>query len=165
MLTQARVKYLFNYDPLTGVLMWRVRPSRNMRAGYRAGIEDYQHDGSPKRRQVRIDGVSHNESHVIWLWMTGVYPTGKIDHADLDPFNNVWLNLREATTGENTANGMGRRPGRLKWTYENKYGKYQAQVRSKGVVHCVGTFDSEQEAHDAAYAVAQRLHGQFVRKD
>jgi hypothetical protein len=135
-----------------------------MRAGMRAGLEDFQKDGSPRRRQVRIDYVSYNEASVIWLWMAGIWPINKIDHADLNPFNNSWSNLREATTGENTANSRNKRPGRLKWTYIQSTGRYQAQVRSKGVIHCLGSYDTEQEAHAVAYAVAQRLHGPFVRR-
>jgi HNH endonuclease len=164
MLTQQDVRRLFNYDPLTGVLTWRVRSSRRLHVGDRAGFEDYQKDGSPRRRQVRIDNASYNEAHVIWLWMTGTLPIDKIDHIDLNPFNNSWSNLREADASGNTANGRNRRPGRLKWTYLQSSGRYQAQVRSKGVLHCLGSYDTEQEAHAAAYVVAKQLHGRFVRR-
>jgi hypothetical protein len=164
MLSQADVKQLFDYDPLTGELTWRIRAANNVFAGQRAGVEDYQTNGNPRRRQVRIANVSYNEAHIIWVWMTGAWPRSKIDHADLNPFNNSWSNLRKATTGQNTANGRNRRLGRLKWTYLQSSGRYQAQVRSKGTIHCLGSYDTEQEAHDVAYAVAQQLHGPFVRR-
>lgn len=155
MLTHQHVRRLFDYDPLTGVLTWRIRAARNVFAGDRAGNQ---------HRQVRINRHAYLMTHVIWCWMTGVWPSTTIDHADTNPTNNTWNNLREATRSEQ---GFNRRNyGKLlKWVGTNNRGKpYRAQVQLNGVTHYVGSFDTEQDAHDAAYAVAQQLHGPFVRR-
>ena len=165
MLTQAQVRYWFDYNPATGVLTWRVRASRNVFAGQRAGGEAYA--GMPlklQRRQVRINRVGYNEANVIWLWMTGVWPSHEIDHVDNNPVNNVWSNLRLATSSNNQANKPGRRSNRLKWAYVTPQGKYQAQVRIDYTLHCLGTYDTEQEAHNAAYIFARSKRGAFARR-
>lgn len=164
MLTQAQVRKWFDYDPTTGVLRWRIRPANAVQVGDRAGSNIYDKHGKPFKRVVGFDNyTSYTEAHVIWLWMTGVWPTKLIDHANLDRFDNSWSNLREATDSENSANGPSRHAG-LKWTNLEKNGRYRSRVRWQGVLHNVGTFHTEQEAHDAAYALAQQLHGQFSRK-
>jgi hypothetical protein len=168
LLTQALVRQLFNYHAATGVLTWRVTPSRRMHAGDRAGTEHYNKrynkQGKPESRVICIDYQRYRETNIIWLWMTGVWPTHDVDHADVNPFNNAWSNLRLATRSENIANQKSQRPGKLKWAYKTKEGNYQSKVQMHGVSHFLGTYSTEQEAHDRAYVVARRLHKQFVRR-
>ena len=163
MFTQAVIRQLFTYDPATGILRWRIGRGR-MLAGSQAGTNYYDHKtGAPHCRTVQINGGRYVEAHVIWLWMTGSWPNHDVDHTDVDPFNNSWSNLREASDSENSANRHNYRSGKLKWAYEH-YGRYQASLRHAGKVHHIGTFDTEQEAHNAAYALAQQLHQQFTRQ-
>ena len=158
MLTQKYVHWLFNYHAASGVLTWRVQPAHSVPRGTRAGSH------STWCRHVQIDGKKYREADIIWLWMTGVWPTVELDHADCNAFDNSWSNLREATRNENKANRRNYRPGKLKWTCLMPSGVYQARVCFRGVHHHVGSYPTEQEAHDAAYALAQRLHGAFVRE-
>ena len=37
-------------------------------------------------------------------------------------------------------------------------------LKHNGIEHYLGTYDTEQEAHDAAYKEAQQMHGAFVNK-
>jgi hypothetical protein len=162
MLTQAYVKRLFDYDPLVGVLTWRIRPNSRIAAGSRAGAASYHPNGKSRDRHVCIKRKHYPESKIIWVWMTGIWPQDEVDHIDVDPFNNVWLNLREAKRSNNGANRHTYRKG-LKWVHPNGK-RFYSQVRHQRINHYVGTYDTEQEAHDAAYLVAQRLHGSFVRR-
>lgn len=156
MLTQVEVKQWFNYDPASGILTWR-------RTGMRAGTKLYRR-GKPSIRQVMLSGKAYNETAVIWLWVTGSLPTLRVDHIDLNPFNNSWSNLREADNSQNQANRRNSRPGQLKWAYLHENGRYRSRVVFRGVRYDCGYYDTEQDAHDAAYAVAQQLHGSFVRR-
>lgn len=169
MLTQKSVHGLFNYNPITGWLTWRVPASNNTPAGSRAGYNCYKDKTRtiPNCRMVRIDGQHYIETRIIWLWMTGTMPPNniEIDHIDFNRHNNRWANLRLATSSESTAYRRNYRPKKLKWAYKDKKsGKYKAQTQFRGIVRYIGVFPTELEAHNAAHAVAQRLHGQFVRK-
>jgi hypothetical protein len=162
-----QVRTLFNYDPITGWLTWRVRPSNGTYAGTRAGTNAYSGKGqtTPHCRQVKIYGELYIEAHIIWLWVTGKAPRHEVDHIDTDPFNNVWTNLREADDSQNNYNRHGHKAGCLKWAwYDKRKNKYQSRVVANGVKYWIGYFNTEQEAHDAAFVVAQRLHNKFVRK-
>jgi hypothetical protein len=156
MLTHAYVRKLFNYDPLSGVLTWRVRIAQRTYAGDQAG-SDY-----PSNRRVKIRGVKYPETKIIWLWMTGVWPD-EVDHRDCNFRNNRWRNLRLATRSENVANRRKYIGNKLKWVTITPKGRYQSHVQFNRVSYHVGTYDTEQEAHNAAYAMAQQLHGAFVR--
>ncbi len=144
MLTQAQVKRLFRYDPASGALH-----------GRRSLITS---------ENVRVGDKLYRTSHVIWLWMTGVWPTHTIDHRDTNPHNNSWGNLREATRVQQQANRTSGYGGKLKWAIKQPNGRYAAIVGHKGKRHRAGVFDTEQQAHDAAWLLAQRLHGAFARK-
>jgi HNH endonuclease len=159
MITYAEVCAMFDYNPATG---WLV----NRRTRRRAGTNKFE-NRMPKRRQVKIGGRTGeviNEANLIWLWMTGAWPTHFVDHIDGDPFNNAWTNLREATNSENS---MNRRPVTstgFKWAYlEPKTGRYIAQIKVNGQNTYLGTFSTPQDAHAAALTLASNLHGKFVR--
>jgi HNH endonuclease len=153
MLTQAEVRHLFDYDYSTGKLTWRIRAARNVFPGQSAGYN----------RQVRINRHAYIKTHVIWLWVTGQWPKSTIDHRDLDHENNSWGNLREATYGENNANRRNYKPQGLKWVRQMKRAGWGYQVQINGVPFRKSGFKTEQDAHDAAYALAKRLHGAFVQ--
>ena len=98
MLTFERATEVLGYDPETGVLTWRVRLSQRARVGMRAGCN--ARDG----RTVRIDGKTYREHRVIWLLVTGAWPTNEVDHENLNPLDNRWRNLRDATHKQNQEN-------------------------------------------------------------
>ena len=154
MLTQIEVKRLFDYDPATGSLTWRVRAARNVFPGQRAGNLN---------RQVRIDYRAYLITDVIWLWMTGNLPVETIDHKDHNHNNYSWGNLREATYGENNANRRNYKSVGMKWVRQVKRAGWGYQVQINGVPFRKSGFKTEQDAHDAAYALAKRLHGAFVQ--
>jgi hypothetical protein len=166
LLTQQLVHKLLDYDLVMGILTWRVRAAPNVYAGDRAGSNAYKDKAHtiPQCRFIRINKRGYIEARVIWLWMTGAIPPDEIDHKDTNPFNNKWGNLRLATSGENTAHRRNYRPGKLKWVRKDKYG-FVARVTFQSKVHYLGSYRTEQEAHDAAYAVAQQLHGSFVQRN
>lgn len=152
MLTQALVRELFDYDPETGHLMSR-------RLGRRVGSVNGQ-----GRRFITALGSKVSEHRVIWLWMTGRWPS-EVDHINGDPADNRWANLREATRAQNLANrksygkhlkGVSRAPGR---------DFYNASIRVLGTRLHLGSFRTEQEAHDAYWTAAQKYFGKFARKE
>jgi hypothetical protein len=166
-LTAAMVRRALDYDPATGLLFWRHRddvlPRVNKRlAGKPAGCRDGQYG----YLSVRLHDRLYQAHRLIWLHITGEWPTGVLDHVDGNPSNNVWSNLRPATRAENNRNQRNRRDGFLKGAVrEPKTGRWTAMITLGRKNHYLGTFSTQEEAHAAYTAAAKRLHGEFARFD
>ena len=166
-LTAEMVRLALDYDPLTGLLLWRRRddvlPRVNKRlAGKPAGCRDGQYG----YLSVRLHDRLYQAHHLIWLHVTGEWPADILDHVDGNPLNNVWSNLRPATRAENNRNRRTyRKNGYLKGTSPAANNKWRATIMLNRENHRLGTFDSQEEAHAAYTAAAKRLHKQFARFD
>lgn len=173
-LTQSELRQLFNFDPMTGVLTWRVSPGRRVREGARAGCAVFQRKRAdragnpiPCRREVQIHGKLHSESRVIWCHAYGYWPSKQevIDHINNDPFDNRLANLRLASARENALNRKRRRTRRTllpKWVYQRGE-RYEASVRIDGKHRWLGAFATPDRAHKAACDFARLAHGEFFQ--
>lgn len=121
--------------------------------------------GSPTTRGyicIKVDWRLYRASRLAWLYMTGAWPTGLIDHQDLKTNNNSWSNLREATHSLNAANSRQKRPAIPKGVTISG-GRIIAQIKVRGRRRYLGDFKTVEDAH-AAYAVSAReAFGQFSR--
>ena len=169
-LTAEYVRSILDYDPATGVFVWRYRTQMRIQwnaryAGREAGYVRRASNGK-QYRLIGIDGVQYYAHRLAWLYETGEWPDDEIDHRDGDGLHNWFDNLREATRKMNSANSRKPRTAksRLKGvTWSSAHGRFKAQITvdQKGI-H-LGYFDSEEEAH-AAYVAAAREHfGEFAR--
>ncbi len=154
-LTADRLRELLHYNPDTGEFVW-LEGRSTVTAGMVAGSND--HKGYWR---MQIDGRVYRAHRLAWLYMTGQWPDGLIDHRDRDRTNNRFSNLRKATPSQNAANGRARRTG-LKGAHRNR-GRWEAKVRKNGKAIYLGSFATEAEAH-AAYLLGAREHfGEFAR--
>jgi hypothetical protein len=159
--TAERVRELFDYDPRTGLLTNKIGRAR-ARAGSVAGTR--RKDGY---WSVSIDGSGHFLVHrVIWLWVTGEWPTHEVDHEDTDRGNNKWLNLREATPLQNKANqpvskcnGSGVKGA----FFHPQTGKFRARIQVGGKQKSLGLHATAQLAGDAYLKAARSIHGEYAR--
>lgn len=126
MLTQARVKELFDYRE-DGQLIRRISRSSNTKAGDIAGSPN----GSGYLITV-VDGEDYRNHRLVWLWHYGYIPEYGLDHIDRDPGNNRIENLREASqtcnmrnTGLQRNNTSGVRG--VSWSKQAK--KWQAMIK------------------------------------
>ena len=159
-LTLARAQELLDYDPLTGVFRWKVdRPGRGAKkAGDVAGTR--REDGY---LTVMIDGKRYLLHRIAWLLMTGTWPTFTVDHEDVNPSNNRWKNLREATGAQNSANRKVQTNNRLGLKgVRERNGRYLASISIKGKARHLGCFDTPQEASDAYAAAARKEFGDYA---
>jgi hypothetical protein len=175
--TAREVRAMLSYDRSTGELRWKPRrvtsgrPMTNRRAriwnerwaGKIAGGPDALGYG-----RIYIRGQSYYSHRVVWLIVKGSWPPNEleIDHADGNPGNNSFANLRLASSSENGANQRLSKANKLglkgvSWSKTSKAFVAQLKVNKKLVYR--GTFDCPKEAHRAYYEAAKRRSGRFAR--
>lgn len=154
MLTQEKLKECLDYDQETGIFLWKIK-RKSVNPGQVAGC--ICSDGYIC---IRIDGRPYKAHRLAWLFIYGKFPNGDLDHKNRIRNDNRISNLRNATESQGMANRPGFRNG-LKGTYWNK-GKWQAHIGKDGQNIYLGRFETEQAAHDAYWAAAQELHGEFA---
>lgn len=99
MLTQRRLRALLRYDPATGIFINKVDRAARSPAGSVAGSANAQ-----GRVYIKVGDKLYQAHRLAFLYMTGRWPRGMVDHRDTDPSNNRWGNLRDATRSQNGMN-------------------------------------------------------------
>lgn len=158
-LTHARLIELLEYDPETGVFKWRTT-GKGRRSDRVAGS---QCEGW--YRQITIDGISHMEHRLAWLYVHGYLPDYEIDHRNTIKHDNRIDNLRPATFSENNQNAPLTKRNRsgvkcVHWNGHSK--KWIGHIQANGKRHHIGGFDSIEEAAAAVDAARIRLHGEYA---
>lgn len=175
-INQEYLKQILDYDPETGVFVWKRRPlsafsdakfplREHPRWNTRYALKEA---GMPDQRgyiRIKLQGKRYSAHRLAWIWMTGEYPALDIDHANLNKSDNRWSNLRLATRSENTAN----RPPAINnatgwkgvhWHKANK--KWTAAIGNGGSTY-LGSFDCPAAAAFAYQVAADTIFGSFAR--
>ena len=151
------LKKLFWYNADTGFVINRVTRSSSAVAGSRAGFctgHGY--------RDICVHGRNYREHHIAWALHHGVWPNS-IDHMNGDGTDNRISNLREVTQRVNTQNMEAHRNGKLVGTRlrkdANRRRPWYSTIRVGPQRVYLGSFVTEQEAHDAYVAACSELIG------
>ncbi len=158
MITQDRLKEVLSYDPDAGTFAWIVT-RRGLKSGSAAG-------GARPDGYVRIcvDGKLYYAHRLAFLFMEGKWPDDIIDHANGNPSDNRWVNLRAATQTQNLGNTAKRKSRGYKGAYFQKEKmKWRAVIQIDRKQRSLGLFDSELEAHAAYCEAAAHYFGKFAR--
>jgi hypothetical protein len=167
-LTADQLRAVLDYDPATGVFIWRdrpdIRPSAN--SGRRGTLA-----GTPRKNGyigICIDGRHRFAHRLAWLYVHGRWPTAEIDHINEIRDDNRISNLREATHPQNNTRSKAHRNNGTSgvlgvYPAGTSGSRWQAQVQHLGIVHYLGCFATIEEAKTARDAAARRLHGKFAR--
>jgi hypothetical protein len=157
--TRARLRALLHYDSRTGEFRWRKRVG-SIKPGDIAGtlVQGY--------RKIEINGRSYPAHQLAWLYKKGKWCSQMIDHRDLDPSNNRWTNLRQATRSQNNANRRAspKNACGLKGASPHQ-GQWRATICKNGRKHHLGAFATPQAAHAAYAKAARKLFGKFARTE
>ena len=85
------VRKHFNYDPVSGLMRWRL-PNSNHSAGDIVGTESkYGY------LTVGFQNKAFRVHRLIWLYQTGYMPD-QVDHINHNKLDNSWNNLREVSS-------------------------------------------------------------------
>ena len=109
---------------------------------------------------LSIDRRLYQVHRLAFLYMTGAWPAGVVDHIDGVKDNNVWSNLRDVPRAVNMQNQRRARSdsqtGILGVSRSKRSGKYRAAIKTNGQWQHLGEFVSAEEA-GAAYVAAKRM--------
>lgn len=153
-MTYEECRRLFDYDPATGNLIRKVRTSNSVKIGEVAG--KIGNHGYRVITRNRVDYLAH---HLVWLWHYGEWPKQEIDHINRTRADNRINNLRDVSRYENAINRSASCKLKLLGVTASRNGKFVARIIKKGDCHCLGTFDTAEEAHEAYKAKHAEIHG------
>ncbi len=159
-LSATYVRSILSYNKRTGVLRWKVNRRPRAKKGKEAGCRapnGYIHVG--------IDGSMYLAHRLAWLIVTGAFPKEQLDHRDLDPSNNKWKNLREATHAQNKRNQTVNKNNAcgIKGVHKrNDCNRWTAMIQCAKKVHYLGLFKTKMEAAASYKAAAKKFHKEFA---
>jgi hypothetical protein len=152
--TAEYLRNILSYDPETGAFKWTVRrPGVKLKADRAGSIDRHGH------RQLRIDGRILFAHRLAFLYMTGEWPQGDIDHINGVRDDNRWRNLRDVPHAVNVQNR--RKPqrnntsGYLGVSWDKRARKWVPQLNGAG---WLGAFDDPAEAHQAYLTAKRKFH-------
>ena len=159
-LTQERLRALLHYDPETGVFV-RTKGVQGFASGSTAG----NHHAASGYVMIGVDRRSYRAHRLAWLYMTGAWPPGDIDHINRDRADNRWAKLRVATRSQNNANAKRRCDNTsgargVSWDAKNK--RWRAYVGVGGKQLHLGRFDTVEQAVAAQASAFQATYGEFA---
>lgn len=155
-LTAAQLKETLDYDPKTGLFVWKIRPSRAVKAGDVAGCVE-------KRIgyiTIGIAGHIYKAHRLAWLYVHEEWPKGLIDHINGNKADNRIENLRDVFAAGNSQNV--RKPNR-----RNKSGfmgviwfqnKWRASMSVNGKSKWLGDYSTPEEAHQVYLEAKRKYH-------
>lgn len=153
MLTQERLKYVFSYNPETGLFTRLVAISRKSKVGEIVGTINKN-----GYTVIRLDNETNYCHRLAWLYMTGSYPTNHIDHINGNRSDNRFCNLRDVLEQINHQNirkpHKDSKSGFIGVTKDKK--KWASYIYINGKQTRIGSFNTPEEAH-AAYIEAKRV--------
>lgn len=158
--TFEQIDSALSYDPITGVIRWKITPNRRIRVGDIAGSVSHGYN------YVRFNRQTFKASHIAWMLFHGKFPENMIDHANLDRLDDRIQNLREANSSQNGYNTAIQ--ARNKTGYKGVFlvrstGMFKAYITENGERRNLGHHRTAIDAHRAVESMRSDLHGEFAR--
>lgn len=159
-ITLERLLEALTYDAQTGEFHWKqvskYTPWFQSQVAGTVGKSGY--------RMIKIDNKLYTGHRLAWLYFYGVDAMQSIDHINGIKSDNRISNLRNVSHRENCINRQKHRNGRLYGAssnlVNNKTNPWAASIRIGTERKHLGSFKTEQEAHDAYQIALQKLHAE-----
>lgn len=155
-----------SYDPETGIFRWLKRTANRVHIGDEAGYIN-ANGKSHGYRMIPLQGRYWAAHRLAYVFMTGTFPIGEVDHKDTDRSNNVWTNLRIASPNDNRRNRkmLPNNTSGFRGVQTNAQSKtkpWKAIIRENYKHIYLGAFATAEEAARAYDAKARELHGEYA---
>lgn len=150
---------VLDYDPLTGIFVWKKMLSRRAMPGKIAG--------SVRKGAgyvtIAVQKNLYYAHRLAWFYVNGVWPDGILDHIDRNPNNNAIANLRIVNNYQSSINKGVRRTSTvgLKGVWRTKGGRFCAYIGPATGRKRLGLFDTAEEAHAVYVEAARKMHGEY----
>lgn len=158
MITQSRLKELFDYNEKTGEFT-RIKGVRKSKVGVVAGtlaLNGYI--------IISVDCRRYYAHRLAFLYMTGIIPD-QVDHIDRDRSNNKWVNLRQATNSKNGANKIVSSAAVSAFkgvSFHKPRGRWRARIKVNNKEKHLGLFNDEHSAALAYDKAAKHYFGEYA---
>lgn len=146
-MNQQILKELLTYDNKSGVFIWKVKPSKKVKAGSVAGTLSLQ--GYIK---IRIFGKEYRAHRLAWMYEYGEFPNGILDHIDQNKLNNSINNLRIVSISENGHNTKlysTNKSGHKNVFWDKRVGKYSVSLCFNNKPKRIGYYMTLEDAIEA----------------
>lgn len=152
MITIEQLKSLFTYNPITGIFTWNY------------GITYAITQNEKGYVLIRIHHKYYRAHRLAWLYMTGDWPKGQIDHDNNIKNDNRWENLREANNQLNHYNLLKPKNNTsgAKGVRKVKNGKFQARIKHNQKEIYLGLYETLELASEAYLNKAKELANEFA---
>lgn len=153
MLNQTRLKEVFEYSPENGTLTRRLKQTGTAKGSISGSTS------SEGYLVTSVDGKVYKCHRLAWLYMTGEWPQGQIDHINGIRSDNRFENLRDVTKQTNIENQRksqrSNKSTGVLGTFKNGK-KFAARISHNNIKIYLGVFCTLEEA-SAAYIAAKRM--------
>lgn len=170
--TPEYLRECFNYDPEVGELTWKVRPREHFstdrawkafNSQFSEAIAGTQHIRG--YIQINISGKLYKAHCLVWTYVTGRWPTQKLDHRNRVKNDNSWGNLRLGNTSQNGANRGATKNNQLgvkgiRWEEDRQ--RFLTRIMKDGKTYNLGRYRTLDEAKAKLDAKAIELYGEFA---
>ena len=150
------VRYLFDYDPLTGILRWRNPPRQH--AQKKGAIAGKTVKG---RRVLSIGNWQFYASHIAWLYVHNEWPKLEIDHCNRNPLDNSIANLRDVSVTVNCQNRGKQKTNTSGFKGVHKHPQQKgwwARITANAIKYDLGVYPTPELAAGAYRIAAAALH-------
>ena len=151
-----RYRALMVYEPDTGIFTWRHTLRRICRQGDVVGSKK-----GGGYLEVEYQGNRILLHRLAWLYVTGHWPRGVIDHINGIKHDNRICNLRDVDAtinAQNRRSAQARSKSGLIGAHARKTGRFESRIKVEDRSVYIGQFDAAEDAHEA-YTLAKRdLH-------
>ena len=165
-LTAEYVRSILNYDPETGIFVWKDREelTPNNRAKLTGKV------AGTKGRYIRlcIDRQYYLAHRIAWIYIKGNVENFKkmeVDHINLDKHDNRINNLRICNNKANNRHNRKKLKTNTtgyKGVFKDK-NKFRSSISVNNKRIYLGYFDTAEEAYEAYCNAAGEFHGEFAR--
>ena len=157
------LKEFLDYNPDTGIIIWKKSPSNRVKVGGEAGYITYH-----GYKAIKFKNQQYRFHRIAYYMHHGIDPLGKmVDHENLNKQDNWIKNLRLATRPENGWNrklNTNNTSGVMGVCWLEKRKRWVAQIKVNGKTMW-RSFVNKEDAIQARKEAEKKYFGKFRRSD